>query len=489
MVKNKRAQAAFQRRVGVEAKKLMEAVLKEAPAQVGTDDEEGFRQITGAKVDRDLPEVTQFRMLQLSTWFYDRDLLAKRIIDLKKDFLVGEGITVESEGETEKIIGKFWHDPLNNMDLFHQDMARDLGVLGEQAYPTFVNKQNGHVRLGYLDPYAIDSVITNPGNCRETIGLKIKSDYGMVVEDNVFVKEWRANQGIPEVKNEKNYLSVIGLDRNVNHKDTYGKLVGETFFFAINKVTNARRGKSDLLVLFDWLHNYERFLFSRVERARHLNAFIWDVLLKGMNDAQIKKWLKEHGAAPKPGSMRAHNEKVEWEAVTPKLESNDASNEARMFRSHIAGGAGIPIFWLGGGEGLTRAVALEMSTPVFKHLKSRQLYLKYMFHTIINYVLDQAIIAGWKGKIDKKFNVKFPALSQKDLVSLSQTLSGTANALVLAKDAGLITKDEASKHLKFLLKLLGGDVTVPASSPGHEPDEGVTEEDFVNDEALAKKLK
>jgi hypothetical protein len=463
--------------------------LQEASPSTGSSEDTGWRPITGKKVDRDLSPVTQDKMQNIAVWLYDSDPIAKRIIDLKRDFLVGDGVIVKAEDkEVDGLLQDFWYDPINNMDLFIPDIARDLGMLGEQAIPAFVNRENGHVRLGYIDPCQIESVVTNPDNCRELVGMVLKDmpDYmDMFESDDIkLIKRWRKEQGKPAAElsgKPKRSYTIINIGQDANNTDTFERMTGETFFFAINKVTNATRGRSDLLSLADWIHNYETFLFNRIERARLLNSFTWDVELQNMSQPEIEKWLKTQ-SAPRPSSIRAHNDKVKWTTVEPKLESNDASNEANMFRAHIAGGAGIPVHWLGGGEGLTRATALEMSTPVFKHLKQRQLYLKYIVTSMIDFVIDQAIIAGrLKENVNRDFAVKFPPLSQKDLVSLSTVLQGMSTALVLAKDAKFITPEEASKHMRFALNLLGGDlnpepidgVDVNPSSSGQEPDEGV----------------
>ena len=98
-----------------------------------------------------------------------------------------------------------------------------------------------------------------------------------------------------------------------------------------------------------------------------------------------------------------------------------------------------------------------------------------MVQLILHYVIDQAIIAGrLKKDVDKKVIVVFPALSQRDLLSLSTSLSSVASALVLAMDSKMLTSDEATKHLKFVLNLLGGDMSIPAADG--EPSEGVTKE-------------
>jgi hypothetical protein len=164
---------------------------------------------------------------------------------------------------------------------------------------------------------------------------------------------------------------------------------------------------------------------------------------------------------PKPGSVRAHNEKVKWETVSPKLESSDASEEAKMFKSHILGQAGFPPHFFAEGEGITRATATEMGTPVFKRLKSRQTYTKYMVTEIFAFVIDQAILKGrLKTDVDRSFSLFFPKLAEKDFSSLSTAITNLSNALVVGEDQQWITKDWAKKAYLFVLSQFGFDMRI-----------------------------
>jgi hypothetical protein len=42
--------------------------------------------------------------------------------------------------------------------------VRELSIYGEQCYPTFVNELDGFVRLGYLDPSLIETIVKDPDN-------------------------------------------------------------------------------------------------------------------------------------------------------------------------------------------------------------------------------------------------------------------------------------------------------------------------------------
>jgi len=416
-------------------KKIQESI----PAYERHKDDIYWRPLTARVVDRDLLPVKHERMLEIAWYLYDRNPIAHRIIEMTKDFVIGEGLTYEAEDKRVKeVLDEFWNDPVNLWDLKQEQKIKELGIYGEQFYPVFVNPENGHVRMGYLDPSLVWKVVPNPDNVEEIVEIKTRGAEGLGVESRTY--------------------KTINID-NDPKSETYGLWIGECFNFAINKVSNALRGRSDLLALADWIDAYERFLFNRGERAHLLNSFLWDIELQGLNNEQIDEWIRNQ-KIPKPGSMRAHNEKVKWQAATPKLESADASNEARLFRNHILGGAGLPPHWFAGGEGITRATALEMGTPAFKMLKSRQKYFKYMVSHIFRFVIDQKVIHGVLPKdVNKKFTINLPRLVGKDVAEMATALVSVTTSLQVATEQEWISDDTASKVYAFLLSQLGAEVS------------------------------
>lgn len=405
--------------------------VKEAVVS-GRKEDEGWRSIT-EDTRRDLTPLTQERMQEIAFHLYEINPMAHRILEMTKDFVVGEGISFTAEDpEVEKVLTEFWKDPVNAWNLKQGQRVMELGLYGEQFYPVAVNDVNGKVRMGYLDPSAVARVVADPQNVEIIRQVKRKGTMTQV---------------------QKTY-EVVNLDEDLKSK-TYEYLTGDIFFFAINKVANSLRGRSDLFCLADWIDGYDQFLFNRLERSHLMNVFLWDVTLEGYNQTQIDDWLKEQGL-PKPASMRAHNEKVKWSAVVPELGAHDASEEAKLFRNMILGGAGYPPHWFAGGEGITRATALEMSTPVMKRLKTRQRYFKYMIELIFLFVIHQAIIHKELDKdVDRRFTVALPKLLEKDIYTLSLGLKFIMEALAKGMEKKWITEKDARRIYAYMMSQLG----------------------------------
>jgi hypothetical protein len=413
--------------------------LREAlPGGGGIDaDEHLYRKLTG-NISKDLSPIKQERVLQIAYHLYDTNPLAHRICELTKDFVVGEGITYEAKDiRVKQLLDEFWNDPVNLWDLKQHQKALELGLYGEQCYTVAVNEYDGRVRLGYIDPLQIDEVITDPDNCEIITGIKLKGT----------------------ADRPGRTLSVVQLDEDPQ-SDTYGYLVGECFFFKVNSVSNSSRGRSDLLSLADWLSGYDEFLFNRLDRAALINAFVWDITLKGLTQEEIERWL-QNTPPPKPGSIRAHNENVQYQAVVPKLEAHDATNEARMMRNHILGGAGFPEHWFAEGGNVNRATAAEMSEPTIKRLSTRQRYFRYMLEHIFRFCIDQALIhRRLPREAELEFSVIMPEISLKDISALTASLKRVSDALQVAEDQGWVSRRTAARLFGVLAARLGVDIDV-----------------------------
>lgn len=418
-----------------ESRSTLNKRIQEGWPMVGEarEEEYGWRNIT-AQTERDLSPLTQKRMQDIAVYLYDANPIAHRIPEIMKDFVVGDGFSFDAKNpKVKKILDDFWNDPDNNWELRQEPRVLDLSLFGEQCYPVFINAVNGHVKMGYIDPGRITKVmidLNNPEIVREV--------------------HWQRGRYITKAQK----LKVVNIDKNRKSK-TFGRLIGDCFYFAINKISPSSRGRSDLLCVSDWIDGYDQFLFARLERAFYLNNFVWDILCEGMGKDEITEFAKEQ-VAPKPGSMRFHNEKIKWEAITPKLEAADASEEARLFKNQILGGKGFPEHWFAEGSRTTRATAMEMGLPTLKMLKSRQRYVKSMLVFIFKFVIDQAIIHKELGpEEDTSFSIMPSPIVAKDIRGVALTLDRFTEALVKAKEAGWVSDVAAKKAFQSFIKELG----------------------------------
>lgn len=419
--------------------------LKAASVSDLEKEEAGWRALT-TNSNRDLSPLKQDRMFQIAFWLWENNPLANWIIEIVKDFILAEGLPYEAKNEEVKaVLDGFWKDPVNRLDLFIEKYVRELGIYGELCFPVFVAEQTGKVRLGYIDPAQIEKAVTDPENVKMVIGVILKGEDG---------KEGRKLKTIlPEGAEDVISPRAQGL------RETYRD--GECFFFAINNVTNSPRGRSDLLTIADWLDAYEQFLFDYADKWPLLNSFVWDLTVENGTPETIKEHTKNF--TKKSGSVFGHNEKVKLGASTPDLKSVEASEGARLFRNHILGAKGLPEHWYGGGGDVNRATAVEMGSPAFKMLSSRQKYVKYILEAILGFAIEKARAAEYLKVTDEDaaaFSVTTPELASKDVSKYSATLQQVTASLTMAENQGWVDKDTARKIFALVVGFLGIELNV-----------------------------
>lgn len=423
------------------------APMREAYGVTIDADEDNWRPLTGDD-KRDLSPITQQRMRETALYLWEVNLLANRLIELPVAYILGEGVKLTcADEDSNKLLQKFWNDPINQMDMKLAKKARELALLGEQCYPTFVNEHNGHVRLGYLNPGLIETVVMDPDNPEQPIGIvTCKDKKGIARRYKVII----------------NGPEDVFTQRTQAIRESFAD--GEAFYFKVNDLSTGKRGRSDLLAQADWLDAYDEYLFGELDRAKFERAFVWDVTMKSATPDEVEARAKKI-SAPAPGSTRVHNDSEEWQAVAPVLNGSDSKDKAGLFRNHVLGGGTIPEHWFGGGGDVNRAVGAEMGEPTFKMFTMRQKTLKYMLENIGLYVLRKAALAVSQQEPDMEdpaYQVEavFPEMTTKDTSKYAAALQQVIAAVGLALDRDLITEETALKIIESVSGRLGVEINI-----------------------------
>lgn len=441
-------------------------LVEAAGATIDPDDEDGWRRLSDDN-QRDLSPLSQDRMRETALYLWDANLLANRIIELPLAYMLGEGVELRAENAAlQKSIDRFWHDPINAMDVKLPKKVRELAIFGEQVWPTFVNEVDGHVRLGYLDPALIATVVVDPDNPEQPIGIvTVKDKKGRALRYRVIV----------------NGPEDVFTQRTQAIRQTFDD--GEAFFFTVNDLSVSKRGRSDLRAPADWVDAYDQFLFGEIERYNFLRAFVWDVTLSGATPDEVKAKAREI-KAPAPGAVRVHNDAEVWKAESPDIKAGDTSEGARLFRNHVLGGATIPEHWFGGGGDVNRATGESMGEPTFKSFSMRQRFLKYMLESVGKYVLRQKLIAesntepDWD---DPRLTVEavFPEMTARDTTKYAAALTQVVSACSMAIDAGLMTMETAVSIVASVAGRLGVEIDPAAELKAARKEQDAAAEDDV----------
>lgn len=424
----------------------------------------------------DLGPHTHERMQSIAQRLYDRNGVAKAMVDTIVDHIVGEGMSptvsidqglIESLGQeraesvresTHAVLRKHWDDPINDWDERAGAIARELSIFGEQCLMLFVHRGSGSVRVVPVSPRAITGVLRDPVNLGRVLGVKLGRTGANT--DVVLKVLHPGNNGVYDVAVPGEMIGAgadaLAVTTDVGQPpDT---LLAGCFFLAINKTTIAARGRSDQFSIADHLDAYEDMVFSEIERAKLLKSHIWDVRVDGASQKMIDEMSRL--PLPKPGSVRFHNESMEWNAVSPSIGSADTQNIADLSLSFIASSSRIPKHWLNGIMDVNRATASEMNGPAIKGLTARQRVVTRFIRKCCRFAIEQAVAAGVLDRVALECTIRIdaPDMSPTDQASSAETLNRTVSAIGLARAAKLIDAETAARVIASVLSGFGVDV-------------------------------
>ncbi len=433
----------------IQAERPQPKRLVEAAGTTIDKDEDEWRPLTGDS-KRDLSPIQQTRMQKLARYQWESNLLANAIIELPVAYLLAQGVALQSkDDDAQALLDRFWHDPINEMDLKLPKKVRELSIYGEQCYPAFVGI-DGQVRIGYLNPCLIETVVLDPDNTEQPIGIvTVKDKKGEARRFKVII----------------NGPESVFTARTQQIRETFDD--GQCFFFKVNDLSDGSRGRSDLLAQIDWLDAYEDYLFGELDRAKFMRSYIWDVTLKGATEEQVKARARDIHA-PSPGAVRVHNDSELWGTETPSLQAGDSSEMAKLVRNHVLGGARIPSYWFGGGEDANRSTAGEMSEPTFKSLSMRQRYLKYMLEMMGRFVvLSGARVKQADAQVDAsddayKIEAVFPEMVSRDTTKYASAFAQCVVGASAAIAGELCTRETALGILASIASNFGLEIDVAA---------------------------
>lgn len=430
---------------------LREAVAEETPATTNEaagrfvearDDDAGWRPASQSK--RDLAPMTQRRMQDLAHHAWEQHRVANRLIELPIAFILGDDVEVKvDDEEAQAWLDKWWTDPVTRLDITLEKRIRELSLFGEQVIVTFAG-QGGHVRHGAVDPSMIHDVIVDPDNAALVIGVAVRTDVATITTFPVILDGEDADMLAPRA---------IALRERMSGQPCH--------FHRVNDLLTGRRGRSDLLSAIDIADAYTQLIFGEVERAAMLRMVMWDVTVKGGTPEQVEKRAREIGP-PTPGMIRVHNDAEEWNAISAKLESADASETLRVVRNEVLGGGTIPEHWYGGGGDVNRATAAEMDEPTYKIFRRRQRLWEKIIELEARYVIAKRLEAVGLPELrtDPAYQPRaiFPEMQSIDVSRFAQALAQVVVATISAIDRGLITEETGLTMISSLADKFGAEI-------------------------------
>ncbi len=392
---------------------------------------------------------------------YNANPMANAIIEMGTNFVLGEGLTISApHPKVQKLIDAFWHDPDNRMDQRQYELATELSLYGELFVRFFVNPFDGHVKIALLDPSLVDQIECDPDNIEKQLRVHrrpLAASATAPLPPFGNDAAWSINN--PNINNPQTPaqigaqagVPVVGPQgiSNLGPRWSDGEwftIPDQIMHFAVNKVSNAKRGKSDLATLLPWLRRYKDWLIDRVRINKYRAVYLWDVTLAGATRKDVESKMMEYTRPPEPGSILIHNESETWEAKQPNIAAADAAPDGLAIKLMIAMGAGIPEHWLSEAGDVNRATAAEMGLPTIKKFQRRQDYLTHLLRSILDRVIAEAQLAGSLPRtIDTSYAIRFPELDLEDIKGIGLAAYNMSQALATARALGLISQETAAQ--------------------------------------------
>jgi len=352
--------------------------------------------------------------------------VARRIVKLYTQFIVGEGLTIKSDhAATQKFLQMWWDHPLNK--------------LSEQI-PQWCDERT---RAGNL--FFLISVMPDGMSFVRAVPSELIKEI-QTAENDIFQEQF--------------YIPVIqeaGTWKAYDPTTPIFQSEPEPFMlhYTANKPVGVVWGEPDLAPLLPWIGRYSTWLEDRVRLNHFRSAFMYAVSGNYTSEADRQTRERQLNAnPPKSGSVLVQNKQSgeEWGILSAQLDAFDASVDGLALKKMIALGAGIPLHYLAEPESSTSTTADAAGTPTFRGLEQTQT-------EFVNMIVDLATIAvRIRKEVDRRVNpqavieVEAPDITERDNSNLALAASRIEPVAADLFDREMI---DAGEMLRLVYRMAG----------------------------------
>ncbi len=387
---------------------------------------------------------------------YERHLMARRIIRLDLDYVVGANVEAELQFEDA--------DP----EFHRAELARWAARFGIDARWW----QDLYRRL-LLDGEIAVKLLPTPEGVRPVPMSTVEWDLvGDPETGDVVALQKRGHLANPE-----RWSVINGLTPDPDR----GRSAGVVAYFRHDAAPcdpDRVRGVPELLPLISRLRWEEEVTRTGVRRVKSMLRWFWQAKVMGAAQEQLDELNRKYSRSPDTGSVRWTNEHVDWTAVTPDLGAYETSRFLGDLRATIAGGAGHPAHWHGDGGDANLATATAMGSPSFRQMERFQGEFRSMVEDVLEAALASLRDLGRVGDYDPdgvSWDVTLPQIDARDYQVGTTSLVQAAAAVSALKSDGYITHEAAQRLLSTVIeKVLGVALTEADLAEEPEPPDPYT---------------
>ena len=363
---------------------------------------------------RDRLPYDQQTILQESLEAWRSNPLARRIVGLTSQYVVGGGVRITcNHPGSEQFLKNWWEHELNQCALRIYEWCDELTRSGELFFLLSTDAA-GMTYVRAVPAAQITAIETAENDLQQELAYHQQLD-GLGEEHT-----WAAYDSRSDSPDQAVMLH-----------------------FAINRPPGAVRGESDLAPLLVWLNRYAIWLEDRARLNRYRNAFYFVVKSRFLSEAErAARQAILNAVPPTPGSILVTDESEQWEVIHPRLESHEASADGLSIKKMIAAGAGLPLHFLAEPESSTRSTAEAAGGPTFRHFEQRQLFFSEMLRQLAVIAVRRRAMLDRRVDPEASIQVQAADLSARDNAALAIATQAASRTFFDLFDRGLINREE-----------------------------------------------
>jgi len=416
--------------------------------------------------NRDRQPYDHQSILQQALLAWRTNPLARRIVGLTSQYVVGGGIRIQCDHpDTQRFLDQWWQADLNQCALRVYEWCDELTRSGELFF-LLSTDQAGMSYVRAVPAAQIDRIETAQNDLQQEIRF-------MQAATNPF-------------EEAQSWPSVDPLNDQPGSDGRYPTVM---LHFAINRPVGAVRGESDLAPILRWLNRYAAWLEDRARLNRYRNAFYFVVRSRFVSENErAARQATLNLTPPSPGSILVTDESEQWDVIHPRLESNDANADGLAIKKMIAAGAGLPLHFLAEPESSTRTTAEAAGGPTFRHFEQRQQFFCEMIRQLARVSLNR--MAHYDSSLNPQASLQVMGadLSARDNASLAIATRAASRTFTDLFDRSLIGEQELLRMVyRFAGEVVNPDLVGKGSpSAARRPPQGrnTSPQDGINENVI-----